>query len=96
MLHLIFQTPIEIAILDRIEVGDAVVFVGNSAVSLLRQGCLAEKLAAMANDRSLSVLSDDLVARGIAANTLVEGIEVIGYSGLVALTLDHEVIQSWL
>ena len=95
MLHLIFQSPIETAVLERTEAGDAVVFIGNSVVMTLRQGVLAERLATLTQSRLLYVLSDDIVMRGIAHEALVAGVDVIDYSGLVALTLEHKVIQSW-
>ena len=95
VLHLIFQSPIETAVLERTEAGDAVVFIGNSVGMTLRQGRLAESLVAMAQSRLLYVLSDDIVMRGIAHEALAAGIDVIDYSGLVALTLEHKVIQSW-
>lgn len=95
MLHLIFQSPIETAVLERIEPGDAVVFIGNAVMTLLSGGALAERLAAMVKNRPLYALSDDAVMRGIAYDALVAGIDVIDYSGLVALTLEHKVIQSW-
>ena len=95
MLHLIFQSPIELAVLERIEAGDAVVFIGNSVMMTLRHGALAERLAAMAKSRLLYVLSDDITLRGIDPDALVGEIAVIDYSGLVGLTLAHKVIQSW-
>ena len=95
MLHLIFQSPIDTAVLERTETGDAVVFIGNSVVMTLRQGVLAERLATLTQSRLLYVLSDDIVMRGIAHEALVAGVDVIDYSGLVALTLEHKVIQSW-
>lgn len=95
MLHLIFQSPVEVAILERIEIGDAVVFIGDSVVVTLEQGMLAEKLAALAVSRALHVMADDIVMRGIAPDRLVSGIEMVDYSGLVALTIKHKVIQSW-
>ena len=95
MLHLIFQSPLETAVLERIETGDAVVLAGNSVIMALRRGFLAERLAAMSQGGLLHVLSEDIEMHGIAPDSLVAGIVVIDYFGLVELTLKHKVIQSW-
>jgi tRNA 2-thiouridine synthesizing protein B len=43
----------------------------------------------------LYVLADDIAVRGINADELVNGIEVIDYSEMVGLTVKNPVIQSW-
>ena len=48
MLHLIFQSPIEIAILERIDSGDDVVFLENSVLRILQNGSLSDILDALA------------------------------------------------
>ena len=95
MLHLIFQSPIEMVILERIDPGDDVVFLENAVLRLLQKGYLNEALTQLLKRSCLYVLSDDLVVRGIATDELVTGLEVIDYSGLVALTVKNPVIQSW-
>jgi len=95
MLHLIFQSPIEIAILDRIDSGDDVVFLENSVLRILKNGLLQNTLAQLLSRSRLYVLSEDIEARGITADQLIEGIEAIDYGGLVVLTFKNPVIQSW-
>lgn len=95
MLHLIFQSPIEIAIFERIDSGDDVVFLEKSVVHLLQNGKLQDSLDSLLARGRLYVLSDDIVVRGITSDELVKGIEVVDYSGLVALTVKNPVIQSW-
>jgi len=95
MLHFIFQSPIEIAILERIDSGDDVVFLGNSVLRILQKGSLSETLMQLLKQNRLYVLVDDIVVRGIVADELVNGIEVIDYSELVRLTVKNPVIQSW-
>ncbi|MEF3073994.1 sulfurtransferase complex subunit TusB [Methylobacter sp. Wu1] len=95
MLHLIFQSPIEVAVLERIELGDAVVFLENAVLRLLKNGLLSEKLTQLLSTNRLCVLSEDVAVRGIAADELVEGIDIIDYAGLAELTVDNHVIQSW-
>ena len=95
MLHLIFQSPIDIAILERIDSGDDVVFLDNSVLRILKNGYLSDTLTQILEQNSLYVLADDVVVRGINVDELVNGIEVIDYSELVRLTVKNPVIQSW-
>ena len=95
MLHLIFQSPIEVAILERIDSGDVVVFLENAVLRILQNGLLSGTLTQQLKRNRLCVLSDELAVRGITADELVDGIEVIDYSELVELTVNNPVIQSW-
>jgi tRNA 2-thiouridine synthesizing protein B len=42
------------------------------------------------------VLGPDLLARGLAADRVIEGIEVVDYQGFVELTEKHDKVQAWL
>ncbi|MDD5320062.1 MAG: sulfurtransferase complex subunit TusB [Methylococcales bacterium] len=95
MLHLVFQSPIEIAILERIDSGDDVVFLENSVLRILQNGLLKQILTQLMSRSRVYVLSDDIEARGITSDELITGIEVIDYAGLVTLTVKNPVIQSW-
>ena len=95
MLHLIFQSPIDIAILERIDSGDDVVFLESSVLRILQKGSLSDILMQLLKQNRLYVLADDIEVRGIGADELVSGIEVIDYSELVRLTVKNPVIQSW-
>ena len=95
MLHLIFQSPVDLAILERIDSGDDVVFLENAVLRILKNGCLSETLMHLLTQNRLCVLADDIEVRGIAADELVYGIDVIDYSELVRLTVKNPVIQSW-
>jgi tRNA 2-thiouridine synthesizing protein B len=95
VLHLIFQSPIEIAILERIDLGDDVVFLENSVLRILQNGLLRDTLTQLLSKNRLYVLSEDIEIRGIVTDELVEGIEAIDYAGLVALIVKNPVIQSW-
>jgi tRNA 2-thiouridine synthesizing protein B len=95
MLHLIFQSPIDMAILERIDSGDDVVFLENSVLRILKKGSLSDTLTQLLKRNHLCVLVYDIEVRGIVADKLVNGIEVIDYAGLVALTVKNPVIQSW-
>lgn len=95
MLHLVFQSPIEAAVLERIEAGDVAVFLENAALRLLKNGLLSTSLTQLLGTNRLCVLSEDMAVRGIAVDELIEGIDIIDYAELVELTVNNRVIQSW-
>lgn len=95
MLHLIFQSPIESAILERIDSGDIVVFLENAVLRTLQNSAISTTLAQQLGRNRLCVLSDDIAVRGIIPDELIKGVEVIDYAELVELTVNNPVIQSW-
>ncbi|MEY3882635.1 MAG: sulfurtransferase complex subunit TusB [Pseudomonadota bacterium] len=95
MLHLIFQSPIETAILERIDSGDDVLFLENAVLRILAKGSLCPALTQLLKHNRLFVLADDIKVRGISVSELVKGIEVIEYSEWVNLTIKNPLIQSW-
>jgi tRNA 2-thiouridine synthesizing protein B len=95
MLHLISQSPIETAILERIDSGDVVIFLENALLRILKTGSLSKALTLLLDRSRLCVLGDDLMTRGIRPEELVHGIEVIDYAEFVELTVINRLIQSW-
>jgi tRNA 2-thiouridine synthesizing protein B len=95
MLHLIFQTPIEKAVLQRMEAGDSVVFLHNAIFRVLRNGNFAEDLIPLLPTMQFYILADELNIRGIEPERVLSGIEIIDYEGLVKLVVAHSLIQTW-
>lgn len=95
MLHLIFQSPFDSAVLERIAVGDEVIFLENAVLRLLKNSVFSAALTQQLTKNRLYVLADDLLVRGFNATDLVAGIEVISYAQWVDLTIKNTVIQSW-
>lgn len=96
MLHLIFQSPIDGSVLQRIDSGDDIVFQENAIFSINKKGLLKEELLNMLNNNiQLYALSNDLDARGVSGAELVMGIEIIDYNSLVGLTEKNKVIRTW-
>jgi tRNA 2-thiouridine synthesizing protein B len=95
VLHLIFQSPIEAAILERIDSGDVVVFLENAVLRVILNSDISNMLTQQLGHNRLCVLSDDIAVRGIVPSELVKGVEVIDYAGLVELTVNNPLIQSW-
>jgi tRNA 2-thiouridine synthesizing protein B len=83
------------AVLERIDSGDDVVFLENAVLRILKKSSLCAILTQLLTRNRLYVLVDDIEVRGIVVAELVNGIEVIDYSGMVDLTVKNPVIQSW-
>jgi len=71
------------------------VFLESSVLGILRKGSLSARLTDLLKHNRVCALADDLFVRGIGNDELVKGLEVIDYSGLVALTVKNPLIQSW-
>jgi len=96
MLHLIFQSTVDNALLQRIDSGDDVVFLENAVFRVIKQGLSSVELQPLLKNRVyLYVLDIELETRGINAEELVSGIEIIDYPGLVGLTEKNRVIRTW-
>lgn len=95
MLHLIFQSPLDKAVLERIAADDDVVFLDSAVLGLLKNSRWAETLAFLAKSSQLFVLADDLKVRGIAEAELAVSLTIVDYAGIVALTVKNTAIQTW-
>jgi len=96
MLHLIYQSTIDNALLQRISGLDSVIFLENSIFQINKNGTLSPELEQMLNNRiNFYVLDVELTTRGINIAELVEGIKVINYQGFVELTESNKVIKTW-
>lgn len=96
MLHLIFQSPIELAVLKRIGRKDHVVFYENAVFQVYKDSRLTKQIELLfENDVLLYVLAEELEIRGLTRKNLITGIKVINYLELVDLTLKNRVIRTW-
>jgi len=93
MLHLIFQLPVLQAVLDRISMGDDVVFLDNAVYQLQQGGVLNDKILKMAEENiNLYALKDELEVRSVDVDNYVS---IMSYSDLVELTEKNKLIKSW-
>lgn len=96
MLHLIFQSALDSALLQRLDSGDDVVFFENAIFRLNKADTLNGELQALLKNRvSIHVIGADLTTRGLTVNELVAGVELIDYPALVTLTEKNKVIRTW-
>ena len=95
MLHLMYQSPLDIATLQRISNKDSVLFLENSLFQLLKKGASKKLLTKNLSSQSLFVLKDEIQLRGIMEHELIDTIHVINYEAFVNLTLENSLIQTW-
>ena len=82
----------------------AIKFSGEGAVILLLEdgvygatkGTSAESLITGASGKKFYALKSDLMARGIAEDRVIDGIELVDYAGFVDLVEKTDKVQAWL
>ena len=100
-LHTVNKSPFERNSLDT-----CLSLAGNDSTVLLIEdgvaGALQDTTAAasisdaMGKGIKFAVLGEDLNARGLSAERVINGISVVDYAGFVQLAADHDNVQSWL
>lgn len=96
MLHLISQSVLHQAVVERLAAGDDVVLMQGPVWSALKGHAGNTRLLQLfAQDCRVYVLQELLTVNGIEISRLLAGVNVIDYSGLVALTVKNPVIHSW-
>jgi tRNA 2-thiouridine synthesizing protein B len=96
ILHLVNKSPYETTSLntcvDFMRDGDALLLFEDGVYAAIAGG----KAAASLSGLDVSVLGEDLAARGIAGDKLAEGVKVVDYGEFVDLTVAKDKVQSWL
>ena len=100
MLHTINKSPFERNSLDsclRLSVkGSPILLIEDGVLAATKGTSVADKVAAATNDHPMFVMGPDLQARGIADDSVADGITVVDYGGFVDLVVEHGTVQSWL
>jgi tRNA 2-thiouridine synthesizing protein B len=96
MLHLIAETSLSQAVVERIVAGDDVVLQGGSVWAALLGHEDNSKLQQLIGlPCRVYALQDLLVANGIAGQKLLLGVVAVDYAELVELTVKNPVIHTW-
>ena len=95
MLHIISSTPINQAILERTAIGDNIILIEDAVIGAVATTAYSQDWKSILQYRKVFALAADLVVRGLDADKIVKGIEIVDYPGFVQLTVDNEVIHSW-
>ena len=100
ILHTVNKSPFEKSSLEtclRIAMdGSAVLLIEDGVYGALSGTTLNGKLSDAGNRLKLFVLGPDLKARGLSAEDVMDGIEVIDYDGFVDLVVAHDATHACL
>ena len=100
VLHIINKSPFDRNSLDtclRLAIaGSAVLLIEDGVYAVNRKSSTAAKVEKAMKDLPIYALQPDMQARGVAADGMIDGIELVDYDGFVKLTTEYEKIQSWL
>jgi len=100
-LHTVNKSPFDRNSLDTclsVTKSDATVLMIEDGVAGAMQNTTASANIsdAMAKGVKFAVLGEDLNARGLPADRVMDGISIVDYAGFVQLSADHDNVQSWL
>jgi len=82
--------------LDHATAGDSILMIEDASVGAIQGSLLSENLEQALIDKKIYVLGADFSARGLDKSRIIDGVEIVDYSGFVDLTIDNETTQSWL
>ena len=100
ILHIVNKSPFDRNSLDsclRLAIaGSAVLLIEDGVYASSRKSTTAAKVQQAMQNLPVYALQSDLQARGIAPDTVIDGIELVDYDGFVKLATEYQKIQSWL
>ena len=100
MLHLINKSPFDRNALDSClrlaDAGSSVLLLEDGVYAAMNNTAHTQAVVDHMGDLTFYVLGPDVSARGLDDKPLIDGINIIDYSGFVDLVVEHEVAQSWL
>jgi len=100
MLHTVNKSPFErdalSSCLKHAVTGSSVLLIEDGVVAALDNTAIADQVKGAMNDVSVFVLGEDLKARGLGEDKLIDGVTVVDYSGFVDLATKNDKVQSWL
>lgn len=100
MLHTVNKSPNErntLASCIRLaKPGSAILLIEDGVYAALADAKSSEMIKSAMNNFKFFVLEPDLRARGITDKPLIDGVSTIDYGGFVDLSIEHDVVQSWM
>lgn len=99
-LHTVNKSPFEKPSLDaclaHVTAGASVLLIEDGVYAATQSTAVEERVKQALDSVKLFVLGPDLQARGMAADRLIDGINVVDYAGFVDLAAEHDKVQAWL
>lgn len=99
-LHTVNKSPFERNSLDtcvrHLSAGDSVLMIEDAVIGARKGSTAASLIEAALKSGTVYVLGADLAARGLKAEDIVPGTQVVDYTGFVDLVTSHDRAVSWL
>ena len=100
-LHTVNKPPFERNSLDTclllIKNDSTVLLIEDGVAGALQNTTASQSISdAMGEGVKFAVLGEDLNARGLSADRVIDGISVVDYAGIVQLAVAHDNVQTWL
>jgi len=100
VLHIINKSPFDRNSLEsclRLSLeGSAILLIEDGVYAVQQKSTVAARLQQALDKHRVYALQPDMQARGLAADSVIDGIELVDYDGFVKLTTEFEKSQSWL
>lgn len=99
-LHTVNKSPFErnalCSCFGHLTAGDAVLMIEDGVIGARKGATTAAMVKAAQQKATVYALSSDLAARGIKRQDVIEGIQLVDYSGFVDLVTQHDRTAAWL
>jgi len=100
VLHIVNKSPFDRNSLDTClrlaRAGSAILLIEDGVYALRANTSAAASLQQAMADHAIFALEADMQARGLPADTTIDGVELVDYDGFVRLATEYDKLQSWL
>jgi tRNA 2-thiouridine synthesizing protein B len=100
MLHTVNKSPFERdalgSCLTHALAGSSILLLEDGVIGAVEGNAFADQIKGAMSNVSVYVLGEDLHARGLTDDKVIDGITVVDYKGFVDLTAKNDKVQSWL
>ena len=76
--------------------GSGILLIEDGVYAAFDGTVVSEKVKAALGDHKIYVLGPDVTARGMTEKNVIDGLEIVDYSGFVDLVTEYDKVQSWL
>ncbi|RTZ71353.1 MAG: sulfurtransferase complex subunit TusB [Gammaproteobacteria bacterium] len=99
-LHTVNKSPFEKNSLETClrlsKAGSSILLYEDAVYGALKNTVITDLVSSAAGDRKVYVLEPDLKARGLSADRVIEGVEMVDYAGFVDLVDASNKVQAWV
>jgi len=99
-LHTVNKSPFEKNSLETClrlsKAGSAILLYEDAVYGALKNTVITDMVAAATGDKKVYVLEPDLKARGLGADRVIDGVEMVDYAGFVDLVDASNKVQAWV